>query len=804
MKKQLFLLLIFISFYSFIKSQQAQILKSSLTGKVTDAKTGEPLAGASVYFPDLRTGAATNSQGIYTITNISRGRYSVEVSHLGYATIIEVIEINGNTTHDFALVTSFIENEAVTVTGVSAATSTRRTAIPVNIVRKEELFRNASVNLIENLTKTPGVSQVSTGPAISKPNIRGLGYNRVVVVNDGLRQEGQQWGDEHGIEIDELNVGKVEILKGPASLMYGSDALAGVINIISVQPVSEAKTVGNIFGSYQTNNRQRSFHADFGGNHKGIIWGWFGSYKAAGDYKNKFDGYVFNSKFNEKNFGGYTGINRGWGYSHLSFSLFNQQVGLVEGERDNATGKFLKWINNNGTPEEAIATAKDFKSTLPFIPRQQIQHVKLVSDNSIKLSKGRLTAVGGYQSNQRKEFGNILNPSEKELHFDLETINYNFQYHFEEKNSWRSTLGINGMSQWNKNKGVNSLIPDYNLFDAGIFIFSQKRSNHTTLSGGVRFDERNLHAKQLVQNGSVKFEAFQRNFSNISASAGISYEASRLLTLKFNLARGFRAPVLAELSSNGAHEGTNRFEYGRKDLKSETSFQGDAGIELNSEHLSLTANIFHNAIQNFIFYRKLSAMNGGDSIIVDGSDEFFAFTFDQQNARLFGGELYVDIHPHPLDWLHIENTFSFVRGQLGKKQDGSRNLPFIPAPRLLNEIKAEFLKKGKLFKNAFLRIELDNNFSQNKPFTGYNTETATEGYSLLNIGLGGDVMNAGKKLLTLFLAVNNITDVAYQNHLSRLKYAPENFATGRKGIFNMGRNFAIKLNLPLDFRHKEK
>jgi len=171
---------------------------------------------------------------------------------------------------------------------------------------------------------------------------------------------------------------------------------------------------------------------------------------------------------------------------------------------------------------------------------------------------------------------------------------------------------------------------------------------------------------------------------------------------------------------------------------------------------------------------------------------------------LFGGELYVDIHPHPLDWLHIENTFSFVRGQLGKKQDGSRNLPFIPAPRLLNEIKAEFLKKGKLFKNAFLRIELDNNFSQNKPFTGYNTETATEGYSLLNIGLGGDVMNAGKKLLTLFLAVNNITDVAYQNHLSRLKYAPENFATGRKGIFNMGRNFAIKLNLPLDFRHKEK
>src|SRR6185295_19092033 len=169
----------------------------------------------------------------------------------------------------------------ITVMGVSSATSIKRTPIPVNIIKRENLFRNASTNLIDNLAKTPGVAQVSTGPAVSIPFIRGLGYNRVIVVNDGIKQEGQQWGDEHGIEIDELNVTKVEILKGPASLTYGSDALAGVVNIISILPAPDGHVKGNILGTYQTNNRQHNLHADLGGNRHGFIFGVYGSYKAA-------------------------------------------------------------------------------------------------------------------------------------------------------------------------------------------------------------------------------------------------------------------------------------------------------------------------------------------------------------------------------------------------------------------------------------------------------------------------------------------------------------------------------------------
>src|SRR5258705_3691986 len=207
MKKLLFFILCLGKIMT-VRSQQKN--HSQISGKTTDAGTGKPLVGASIYFSDLKTGSVTNSEGNYTINNISQGVYLIEVSYIGYTSIVENVAIGEATKKDFALTPSAVENIGVTVTGVSRATSVKRTPIPVNLVRKEDQFRNISTNLIDNLSKTPGVSQVTTGPAISKPFIRGLGYNRVVVVDDGIRQEGQQWGDEHGIEIDELNVSRAE------------------------------------------------------------------------------------------------------------------------------------------------------------------------------------------------------------------------------------------------------------------------------------------------------------------------------------------------------------------------------------------------------------------------------------------------------------------------------------------------------------------------------------------------------------------------------------------------------------------
>ncbi|MFM6924051.1 MAG: TonB-dependent receptor, partial [Ferruginibacter sp.] len=229
-------------------------LNGTLSGKITDAKTGAPIEAASVYLTDIRSGTASDASGRYVIKNIPPGKHLVEISHIGYNTIIESIDMNADINKDFALTGSVIESNAVVVTGVTGATQLKKVPFAVSVMRKEDFFRNTSSNIIESLTKIGGVSTMATGPAISKPVIRGLSYNRVLTINDGVRQEGQQWGDEHGIEVDEASVSKIELLKGPASIIYGSDAMAGVVNIITNVPVQLNTIKSNLSSNYQTSN----------------------------------------------------------------------------------------------------------------------------------------------------------------------------------------------------------------------------------------------------------------------------------------------------------------------------------------------------------------------------------------------------------------------------------------------------------------------------------------------------------------------------------------------------------------------
>jgi iron complex outermembrane recepter protein len=776
-----------------------QVIKVSLSGKITDIKTGEPLPGASVYFADDKIGTIADAQGKYSLNNIPSGHHIIEISSAGYATLVEHIELTSNIEKDFALSSVVIENQGVIITGVSGATSIRKSPVPVTALRKSALLQSSATNIIDALTHIPGVSQLSTGPAISKPFIRGLGYNRVVVVNEGVRQEGQQWGDEHGVEIDELSIARAEVLKGPASLMYGSDALAGVVNFITNIPVAEGTLKANILSNYQSNSGLFGLNGNIAGNEKGFNWNVYGTYKSSGDYKNRYDGRVLNSRFNEKNFGGYVGINKSWGYSHLVFSRFDQRLGLVEGDRDDATGKFILFA---GSPLERIATPQDLDSRELFVPQQRVQHNKIISDNNFVINKSRLKINLGYQNNLRQEFGNPEDPKEKELFFDLKTINYNVQWQLPEMKEWHTTIGVNGMRQSNQNKGEEALIPEYNIFDIGGFVYVQRLFKKSTISGGFRFDNRSVDSKELTDGVATKFTAFKKSFANVSGSIGISYEPSDAVTLKANIARGFRAPALAELASNGAHEGTNRYEYGEQNLQSETSLQIDGGIDINYEHFSIGLAAFYNRMNDFIFYRKLESVAGGDSLVNVDGDDIPAFKFNQHNAKLYGIEATLDIHPHPLDWLHFENAISFVRGRFDDAIDGSNNLPLIPAAKLTSELRANFKKAGKSLQNLYVKAGVDKIFNQEKAFTGYSTETATPGYTLLNAGIGADVTAKNKILFSLHVSALNITDVAYQNHLSRLKYTADNLITGRQGVFGVGRNFSVKLNVPLNLMKK--
>lgn len=792
---------IFILMPFFLQAKE-KLIKSTLLGTIKDAKTKEPLIGASIFIHDIKIGTISKLNGEFVTTSFQSGTYLVEVSYQGYASMIESIEVSGKTTKHFLLQEAVVEQDAVTITGTTSATKIKNNPQAVNVVSKADLFKINSTNIIDMLAKTvPGFSTLSTGPVISKPIIRGLGYNRMVTINDGIRQEGQQWGDEHGIEIDAASIQKVEVLKGAASLVYGSDAIAGVLNFLSNQTVQQGTVKANIAAGYLDNNKMYNTYSNVAAHlNNGINFNFYSSLKSAADYENKYDAKVFNSRFKEQNFGGYFGINKHWGYSHLLISNFKQTVGMIEGSRDAVTGLFTVFA---ATPNEHIATSEELASRNFYTPYQHINHFKIGVDNMLNLKKGRLTFNVAFQQNQRKEFGDYLTTTTPSLFFDLQTINYNAQYHFNEKKGWKTTVGIGGMKQQNNNNAAEVLIPEYNQFDIGSFIVAKKAFKKIVMTTGLRVDARNLFSKDFEENGNKKFASINRVFNNVSGSIGASYNASKHLTLKLNIARGFRAPTVSELSSNGTHEGTNRYEYGNSNLTSETSFQIDAAIEANTEHVSFALTPFYNAISNYIFYNKLNTIGGADSLVDDGSGNLIqAFQFNQANAALAGFEVNLDIHPHPLDWLHIQNSFSLVSGKFKNEFAGSKNLPFMAPARLLTELKADFKSIGKLFRRAYAKFEIDNTLTQKNIFAAYNTETITPAYTLLNLSVGSDIKIWKDCFISAAISINNIADIAYQSHLSRLKYTDVNNATQRVGVFNMGRNIGVKINLPLSFTLK--
>ncbi len=785
--------------------------QSTLTGVVKDSETESVLPGATVYIPDLKKGSITNEAGVFSIDGLPKGKFLVEFKLIGYTALVQPAQIDGQTELRITLTSMATELHEVVVTGISHTTELRKNPIPLTTINNQFLVENTSTNLIDNISKKTGISQIGTGSAISKPVIRGLSYNRIITLYDGTRQEGQQWGDEHGIEIDEFSVDRVEIIKGAGSLMYGSDGLGGVINFLTPNPVSRGSIVGKWMSNYQTNNGLFGNSLSTAGNMKGAYWLLRASNKIAKPFMNAYDGSVFNSGFNEINFNSMIGISKKWGYSELSLSSFNQSVGLVEGDRD-SNGNFIRLKNENGSEIETAVTANELNSYRLFIPNQIIQHVRVSNTSNFYLSESRIQLNVGYQRNQRKEFGNVLDEHEAELYFDLHTLNYNLIYFLPSIKEWEFSAGTSGMYQQNQNKGAEFLIPEYTSFDWGAFAFAKRPIGKLDLAGGLRYDMRtiNSHSLYLDADGNptddptmtLKFSNAYITFKNISASVGLTNEFSKFVTGKLNLSRGFRAPNISELASNGRHEGTLRYEYGSFNLDTETSLQLDASVLLNSEHISMEVSLFQNTIDNYIYTEKLLASNGMDSI-PDPSDPAPAYQYVQGEAQLRGGELTMDIHPHPLDWLHFENSFSFVVGEnkSQSKSDSSKYLPFIPAPRLQSELRATIKKLGNTFSNSFFKIEFNHFWKQDRVLLENKTETQTASYSLWNMGVGTGVRNKkGSELFSVYFTVTNVFDNAYQHHLSRLKYAAENPVTGRVGVFNMGRNFSVKIVVPVTFR----
>lgn len=652
----------------------------------------------------------------------------------------------------------------VMVTGVTGDTKLKHSTAPISVVTGKELRGTASTNVIDAVAKQPGMAQVTTGGGISKPIIRGLGYNRIVVMNEGVRQEGQQWGDEHGVEVDGNGVGSVEILKGPASLMYGSDAMAGVLILRSAPAPLEGEVRANASTEYQTNNGLFAYSLNGAGNHGGFVWDARFSDKMAHAYKNKYDGYVPGSQFRERAGRLMLGLNKRWGHSQLTWTAFHLTPSIVEGERDEETGE-LEWATDHH---------KTYSKTLPF---QQVKHYKAVWDNLFYLPKGSLKAIVGYQQNRRQEFEESAD--DYEVFFKLHTLTYDVRYLTQEFGGWKVAAGVNGMWQKSQNLGEEALIPEYRLFDVGGYATVSKDWERWTLNGGVRYDRRHL-----------KYD-HTKNFDGVTGSVGAVWNACKSLNVRMNVARGFRAPNMSELGSDGVHEGTVRYELGSASLKPEYSWQADLGVDFSSKYVEAQVAFFANRISNYIFAKRI------DRVMEEG---YRTYEYTQGDARLLGFEAGVDVHP--MHRLHLGSTFSYVDARQLNEPEETRYLPFTPAPRWTAEVKYELTHRGKWLNNAYVAVGMECHLRQNHYYKADETETATPSYTLFNLSVGTDLLVCGRKVAELYVMADNLLNRSYQDHLSRLKYTDVNAATGRMGVYNMGRNVVMKMVVPLVFEKR--
>lgn len=736
MKKILIALLL-----GFTAVLQAQI---SVSGTVTNGAS-QPIKGVSVYIGAIQKGTKTDENGKYTLNNLPKNGLTINFTYVGFMSQnIAIKNTEAIQTLDVTLEESIFEMDEVIVSTAFNKIQSQN-VMKVEHETIKELQQKGTSTLIEGLATIPGVSQVSTGTSIGKPVIRGLSGNRVLVYSQGVRMENQQFGDEHGLGLNDAGIESVEVIKGPASLLYGSDALGGVL-YFNPEKFADANT-------FKANLNQKLFSNTLGSNTslglKTSTENWKflarGSYNTHSDYRVSGGDRVTNTRYNETDF------KTAAGYSNARFSTV------------------LRYNYNNldlGLPEDGIGAQSSSKNTA--LPRQAVSNHLLSLNSIIYFTNTKLDVDLGYVTNDRSEFEDS---DEASLQMKLKTFNYNAKYHLPKMGNFETILGVQGMHQTNTNFGEELLIPDATTNDFGIFgTANYEWGSSSALQAGLRFDNRKISSEVNGEVGEEGyFQAVDKSFDSFNAALGYKTDLATNFTMRLNLASGFRAPNLAELTSNGVHEGTNRYEIGNSELKTEQNFQTDLNLEYKTDHFEFFVNGFYNHIDNYIY----TAPAG--TIIDDNA----VFNYIQSNAKLYGGEVGLHFHPHPLDWLHYETAFESVTA---KKQDGDY-LPLIPANNWNNTFRGEFDIKDWLT-SGFATINVSTTLNQDN-VSGFETRSA--GYTLVNLGLGGTV-KFGKTVFDVNLNANNLFDKEYIAHLSRLK---------TDGIANIGRNVVLGINFSI-------
>jgi iron complex outermembrane recepter protein len=778
---RIFFILFFIITSPFIALAQKAY---SIKGIVTDA-AGEKLPGATVFVHELNTGSVTDLDGYFEIKNVKPGTYHLHIQYTGFETVSDLFKVTSeDVTFNILLKPTSLELKAVVIEESTLKIDKEKQSLSVEVADQGFIQKNRSTNFVRTMEKLPGINAITTGTGIAKPVIRGQSFNRIAVTENGIKQEGQQWGADHGLEIDQYNVERVEVIKGPASLIYGSDAMGGVINIRPPAPPENNSYSASALLTGASNNDLIGSSVMASANKNGNFFRIRASLQDYADYKVPADSFVYNSfrlplhnqrlkntAGADKSASATVGLNRNWGHTSLTLSAFDQKNGLFPGAYGIPRAYELADDNNNRNID---------------LPYQKTTHYKIISNSNILFRKHWLEFEAGFQQNHRQEFslphahGTEAPPGDNlELDLLLNTYSSNIRYHISKSDKFRHVIGVSGQVQENSRGGFQFLLPEFTTSTMGAFYFQKVSFKKVFINAGIRYDLGTYEIKEQMlmsaENNGFQLQllpsGFNRTFSNWSGSAGISYLPKESLNFKFNLGSSFRMPAPYELSANGIHHGAFRHEMGDSKLESERGYLADFAAIYHSEHFMVSVNPFFNYYDNYIFLSPSARF----SPLPEAGQ---LYHYMQTRAMITGSELTADFHL----------TKRFHCGVLGEMVYAvdlinSYSLPFTPPPSLTLEAEYEI----ETIKNRFYKsfINFNTKFFSAQNLTARN-EPVTPGYTLLNFSFGTEIKMKEQNLRLIF-HVYNITDKKYLNHLSRYR------------ILNLpepGRNFQLTLIIP--------
>jgi len=784
--------------FSSVYSQNFELL-----GKVSD-ENNIPLPGALVVIMPGQKAIATDANGLFKLDDLQKGNYTLKISFLGYKTETKQLNIEQNLYLTFSMAPQRTTLQEVEIFDNSIETRRRENSLNSEVVNDVFLRQNLGGSLMKSLDRLPGVSTIDIGAGQSKPVIRGLGFNRVVVVENGVKHEGQQWGSDHGLEIDQFAVENIEVIKGPASLMYGSDAIGGIVDLKQSGIPSNNTIGGNIDFIGKTNNDLLGSSVSVFARKNSLYLSLRATILDYADYKvptDSVDIYSYRAPLYNNNLRNTAGNERNL---HASFGLVKSNyISRFFISRINTVNGFF--ANAHGLEPRRVDTVLHDASARDInYPYQEVKHFKAVNKSEWTRNGLRMEAELGFQRNFRQEYSQYVDhgymppifpdsmdfPSDLEREFEkyIYSANLKGSYTFNEKLHF--TSGLSFEHQNNSINGRGFMIPAYRQSASGAFVYGKfTLSERSFLHLGLRTDFGIINTEayndwyaspEETNNGIndvflLRAPDLTRRFSNLSWSVGYNYNLENL-TFKVNAGKSFRMPIAKELAANGVNYHHFSYEVGNPDLKPEIAYQLDFNAEYSGRKIAIGFSPFVNYFSNYIY------LNPGfehDQLYGNGNQ---IFNYTESSVFRFGGEIHA----------HFDLSRTLKSGVIGEyvyseQLSGAKKgftMPFSPPASLLLNLK--FLPKNIMnFENSYLSVDYKLTAPQNKIVP---PEEKTKGYQVIDLSVGAD-FKIKKQFISINIQLHNLMNQKYFNHMSyyRLINVPE-----------PGRSLSIGIRIPFE------